>query len=164
MFEQITGAMIAVFDVMLSPLNFLSPHISLLIISLVLTLIVIAINRLCVNKKLIEEIKRRIEEIRENLTQAQKAGNMEEVNKFLNEMMKANSQYMRQMLKAIVISIAVLVLFLPWLNYKYSGMAVVNLPFQLPFVGSSLNWVYWYVLVSFVMGWVIKKLLGMDYA
>jgi uncharacterized membrane protein (DUF106 family) len=113
---------------------------------------------------LIEEVKNKMEEIRENLTQAQKVGNAEEINKFLKEMMKTNSQYMRQMLKAMIISIVVLAMFLPWLNYKYGGVAIVKLPFTLPILGSSLNWVWWYVLVSFAMGWVIKKLLGMDYA
>jgi uncharacterized membrane protein (DUF106 family) len=164
MFEQISGMIVAAFDVAFSPLSVLSPHVSLLIISIMLTSIVLLINRFSINKKLMEEIKHKMEEIRENLTRAQKAGNTEEANKFLSEMMKTNSQYMRQMLKAMVISIIVLALFLPWLNYKYGGMTIVRLPFTLPVVGSSLSWVWWYILVSFSMGWVLKKLLGMDYA
>lgn len=164
MFEQITGMIVTAFDVVFSPLSIFSPHVSLLIISIMLTAIVLLINRFSVNKKLMEEIKHKMEEIRENLTQAQKAGNTEEVNKFLGEMMKTNSQYMRQMLKAMIISIIILALFLPWLNYKYGGMAIVKLPFALPILGSSLSWIWWYVLVSFAMGWVLKKLLGMDYA
>jgi uncharacterized membrane protein (DUF106 family) len=164
MFEQITGMIIAALDVAFSPISILSPHVSLLIISIILTAIVLLINRFSINKKLMEEIKHKMEEIRESLTQAQKAGNTEEVNRFLNEMMKTNSQYMRQMLKAMVISIIILALFLPWLNYKYGGMSIVKLPFELPVLGASLNWVWWYVLVSFAMGWIIKKILGMDYA
>jgi uncharacterized membrane protein (DUF106 family) len=164
MFEQITGMMIAAFDVVFSPLSVFSPHVSLLIVSVMLTTIVLLINRFSVNKKLMEEIKHKMEEIRESLTQAQKAGNTEQVNKFLSEMMTTNSQYMRQMLKAMVASIFVLSLFLPWLNYKYSGTVIVKLPFTLPVLGSSLNWIWWYIIVSFAMGWVIKKLLGMDYA
>jgi len=164
MFEQITGMMIATFDAVFSPLSVFSPHVSLLIVSMMLTAIVLLINRFSVNKKLMEEIKHKMEEIRESLTQAQKSGNTEEINKFLGEMMKTNSQYMRQMMKAMIISIVVLALFLPWLNYKYGGIVIVKLPFALPVVGSSLSWVWWYILVSFAMGWVFKKLLGMDYA
>lgn len=164
MFEQVTGAMVSVFDILFSPLSIFSPHVSLLIVSVILTAIVLGINKFSINKKLIGEIKHKMEEIRENLTQAQKAGNTQEVNKFLAEMMKTNNLYMRQTLKAMVISIVVLAMFLPWLNYKYGGAAIVNLPFTVPFIGSSLTWIWWYVLASFAMGWVIKKLLGMDYA
>lgn len=164
MFEQITGMMISVLSTTFSPLSVFSPHVSLLIISIVLTVIVLGINKVCINKKLMQEIKRKMEEIRESLTQAQKAGNTEEANKYLSEMMQTNSQYMRQTFKAMIVSIIVLAMFLPWLNYKYNGMAMVKLPFAIPVLGSGLSWVWWYVLVSFTGGWVIKKLLGMDYA
>lgn len=164
MLEQITAMLIATFDAVFSPLSMFSPHISLLIVSIVLTSIVLFINRFAMNKKVMEEIKHKMEEVRENLTQAQKAGNTEDVNKFLSEMMKMNSQYMRQTFKAMIISIVILAMFLPWLNFKYGGAAVVNLPFDLPIVGTSLGWILWYTLVSFSIGWVIKKLVGMDYA
>jgi len=122
------------------------------------------INKFSINKKAVREIKNRMEEIRENLTKAQKEGNKEETNRFLNEMMKANNDYMKQTFAALIISIVVLSLFLPWLRYRYEGKVVAALPFSLPVIGSSMGWVWWYVLVSFTVGWVIKKLLGIDYA
>ncbi|MHA1743660.1 MAG: EMC3/TMCO1 family protein [Candidatus Heimdallarchaeota archaeon] len=164
MFQQITGMMITAFDVVFSPLQVFSPHISLLIVSAILTLIVLCVNKFSVNREVAEQIKNRMREIRESLTKAQKAGDTEEINKFLGEMMKINNQYMRIMLKSMVVSIIILAMFLPWLKYRYGGMAVVNLPFSMPVIGSSLNWILWYVLVSFTIGWVAKKLLGMDYA
>jgi len=163
MFEEITGALIGTFNIVMSPLAVFSPHVSLLIVSLILTSIVLLINKFSINKKLVAELKQKMAEIRENLTQAQKAGNTEEANKFLSEMMKMNNQYMRQTFKAMIISIVILALFLPWLNYKYGGIAIVNLPFEVPVVGTTLSWILWYTLVSFSMGWVIKKLLGIEY-
>jgi uncharacterized membrane protein (DUF106 family) len=160
MFEQL----LAVFDFIFSPFLVFSPLISLVLVATALTAIVMVINKFSINKKAVREIKNRMEEIRENLTKAQKEGNKEETNRFLNEMMKANNDYMKQTFAALIISIVVLSLFLPWLRYRYEGKVVAALPFSLPVIGSSMGWVWWYVLVSFTVGWVIKKLLGIDYA
>jgi len=160
MFEQL----LAVFDFIFSPFLVFSPLISLVLVATALTAIVMVINKFSINKKAVREIKNRMEEIRENLTKAQKEGNKEETNRFLNEMMKANNDYMKQTFAALIISIVVLSLFLPWLRYRYEGKVVTALPFSLPVIGSSMGWVWWYVLVSFTVGWVIKKLLGIDYA
>jgi uncharacterized membrane protein (DUF106 family) len=160
MLEQL----LAVFDFIFAPFLVFNPVISLVFVATALTAIVLVINRFSINRKAVREIKDRMEQIRENLTRAQKEGNKEETNKFLSEMMKTNNDYMKQTFRALVISIIVLALFLPWLKYRYEGKAVASLPFSLPFVGDSLGWVFWYVLVSFTVGWVIKKLLGIDYA
>lgn len=154
--------LIAFFDVIFSPLAVFKPHISLLIVSVILTLVVIILNRLTVKRNVVKDIKKRMEDIRESLTQAQKAGNKEEVSKFLAEMMKMNSQYMKQTFKALIISMIVLALFLPWLTHTYGGSVVAALPFSLPLIGSNLTWIYWYILVSFSIGWVVRKLLEAD--
>jgi uncharacterized membrane protein (DUF106 family) len=101
-----------------------------------------------------------MQEIRENLNNAQKMGDKENTNKYLAEMMSMNNTYMKQTFKAMIVSLVVLGLFLPWLRYRYEGMAVAALPFALPFIGSSLSWLYWYILVSFSIGWVLGRFLG----
>jgi len=158
MLEQLLGPLIAAFDLIFSPLAVFKPHISLLIVSAILTLIVVVLNKLTIKRDLVKNIKTKMEEIRESLTKAQKEGNMEEANKFLSEMMKVNSQYMKQTFKALIISLIVISIFLPWLKYKYEGSAVA-IPFSLPLIGSSLSWLYWYILISITIGWVARKLL-----
>lgn len=159
MFEQITSVLVGTFDFVFSPISILQPHISLTIISIFLTIIVILINRFSVDRKLMKEIKERMSEIRENLTNAQKEGNREQINKFLSEMMKVNNEYMRHSFKALLISGIIVALFLPWLKYKYSALTVASLPFNLPLIGSQLGWIGWYILVSFTIGWVIRKII-----
>jgi len=107
-------------------------------------------------------LKRNMEEIKENLTEAQKEGNKENVNKFLSELMKVNNQYLRHSFKTLIISLLIVSLFLPWLAQKYQGLTVATLPFNLPFIGSGLNWLYWYIFVSLAVGWLIRKLLGAE--
>ena len=160
MVDAFTGAIIGTIDVIFSPLAALNPMVSLLIVSALLTFLVLGLNRVVTNRKLIKEIKDKMQEVRDNLNAAQKIGDKENINKHLAEMMKMNNTYMKQTFKAMIISLVVLGLFLPWLRYRYDGVAVANLPFTLPFIGSSLNWLYWYVLVSFSIGWVAGKFLG----
>jgi uncharacterized membrane protein (DUF106 family) len=160
MLEQITGMLVNGFNLIFSPLFAFSPIVSLLIVSSFLTILVLGLNRVVTNRKLIKEIKDRMEQVRENLTAAQKIGDKENVNKLLAEMMSVNNTYMRQTFKAMIVSLVVIALFLPWLRYKYEGMTVATLPFTLPFIGNSLSWIYWYILVSFSIGWVVGKFLG----
>lgn len=155
-YQQVISAL----DVILSPLTVFPYHISVLLISVLLTVLILCLNRVFINKDLMKQIKSRMEELRENLTQAQKEGNKENINKYMSEMMKTNSEYMRHSFKVLVISMIVVLIFLPWIKYRYEGLAVATLPFNLPFVGSSLNWLYWYILVSFAVGWIINKLFG----
>lgn len=150
--------------VVFSPLNAFPPIVSVLFLSSFLTILVIAVTKLFVNTKLLREIKDEMEKIREQLTSAQKEGNKELANDHLKRMMEVNSKYMQHSFKAVIISIVVLGLFLPYLNFKYNGLTVAQLPFAVPFIGHSIGWLYWYVVVSFTIGWVVRKIIGMDYA
>jgi uncharacterized membrane protein (DUF106 family) len=152
------------FAVVFSPLNAFPPIISLLLLSSFLTILILVITKFFVNTKVLREIKDEMEKIREQLTTAQKNGDKGLQNEFLSKMMETNSKYMKHSFKALIISIIVLSLFLPYLKYKYEGIIIAQLPLNVPFIGISLGWLGWYVLVSFMIGWVIRKILGMDYA
>jgi len=154
----------AFFDLVFAPLLGLSPALSLLIVSSLLTALVIVINMLAVNRKVVREIKDKLEGLREQVNQAQKAGNKEDTTKYLNEMMKTNGQYMRQTFKALIVSMVILGLFLPWLQYRYANIVVAKLPFVLPYLGSELSWFWWYVFVSLAIGWALRKIFVIDYA
>ena len=155
--------MVGTLDFIFSPLNVFPTYISLMVISIFLTLIVMAINKFAVNKKIVKGVKERIEQLRENLTQAQKSGDTENANKLLQEMMKANSEIMKHSFKALIISMVVLFLFLPWIQTRYEGMAVANLPLDVPFIGNKASWIVWYFLISLSVGWVMRKLFEVDY-
>lgn len=156
MFEQITGMM----TVALSPLLALNPLLAVLIFSVFLTGIITLINRFAVNRNLMKEIKTKMTEIRENLTKAQKEGNKEDTNKFLNEYMQTNSKMMKQNFKSLAISMVLVFLFLPVLSSHYKGVVVAALPFSLPIIGSNMGWLLWYFFVSLTIGWVIRKIIG----
>lgn len=160
MLENVTGAVINFLNLIFSPLSAFNPIISLLLVSSFLTILVLGLNRIVTNRKVVKEIKDKMQDVREKLTAAQKIGDKENADKLLAEMMNINSTYMRQTFKTMIVSLVVLALFLPWLKYKYDGMIVANLPFTLPFIGTSLSWIYWYILVSFAVGWILGRFLG----
>ncbi|MEM7821197.1 MAG: EMC3/TMCO1 family protein [Candidatus Aenigmatarchaeota archaeon] len=159
MLEKITAMVINLFDFVFSPITLLKPHVSLLIISTILTLIAFFLNRVFVDRNFLKEIKNKMDEIRANLINAQKNGNSEEMNRFLGEMMKLNREYIRHTLKATIISILILAIFLPWMKYKFSGMVVAT-PFNIPIIGSTLSWLYWYMLIAIAISWFFNKLLS----
>jgi len=160
MFEQITGMLVSTLDFVFLPLAVLNPAISLFIISAFITLLTTFINKLLTDTKLVSELKESMDDIREKLTDAQKSGNKDEVSKFLDEMMSLNSKYMKHAYKTLIVSLILIAIFLPWVKQTYGGMAVANLPFNVPLVGSNLNWIFWYILVSFTIGWVVRKVFG----
>lgn len=162
MFEQITGMLVKSVGTVFAPLAVFNPAISLFIIASFITVLVIVLNRFATNKKAMKEIKERMQDIREQLTAAQKIGDKENIDKFLSEMMSINNEYMKHMYKGLFVSLIVIGIFLPWLKHAYSATAVASLPFSVPLIGSELSWILWYILVSFTMGWVIRKLLGFD--
>ena len=161
MLDQITGMLAGAVGFVFSPLSIFSPVVSLFIVSSFITVLVIGITRIVSNKKAMDEIKERMQNIREQLTAAQKIGDTENASKFIKEMMGVNSEYMKHTYKGLFVSLIIVLLFLPYLNVHYGTAAVASLPFEVPFIGAELTWFFWYVLVSFTMGWVVRKLFGM---
>ncbi|RLI98046.1 MAG: hypothetical protein DRP00_02870 [Candidatus Aenigmatarchaeota archaeon] len=156
---MIVEALISFFDFIFSPFLMLKPHLSLFLVSSLITFLIILINKFCIDKKKVEELKKKMEELRIKVANAQKLGNLEEANKFLNELLKTNTEHLRQSLKALLLTLVLISLVFPWIKYRYGGMSI-NLPFNLPLIGSSFSWFIWYALVSFTVGWILRKLLG----
>ena len=170
MFEQITGMIIGAFDVAFAPLIAINPVLSLFAVSLIVTLLSLFFNQLFINKDVVKSIKDGMEEIREAMTKAQKAGDTAQVTKHMNDIMSLNNQYFKQTYKSLFISLIIVLIFLPWMGVKYDSM-ILNIPvvgsaiksFSIPVLGSEVRaWLLWYILISFTIGWVLRKMLGFD--
>jgi uncharacterized membrane protein (DUF106 family) len=159
MFGGITAPITGFIVNILSPILAFQPHIGIFIFTAIITLLIFGINRVFVNRKAMKSIKEKMTEIRENLTKAQKSGDKENTNKFLNEYFQMNSQYMKQSFKVMIISMVVVVIFLPVLNAKYSKISVVNLPISIPFIGSQAGWLFWYFLSALAISWVAQRIM-----
>ncbi|TAL46949.1 DUF106 domain-containing protein [archaeon] len=155
MFEQITGMVGLVFG----PITVLPPVLAIAVFSVILTLLVFGLNRLVVNKKVVDEIKAKMQEVRENLEKAQAAKDKANIDKHLKEMMEINNKFMKHSMRGMFIPLILAVILLPWISATYSE-SVIMLPFNMLFVGSSLSGIYWYILISLALGWVVNNVLG----
>jgi len=162
MFEDITGMVVGGMDAAFAPLMPFGPMASLFVVSAIITVSVLLLGRLLTNNKAVKELRTKMQELREQMTAAQKAGDKDTANKLLEQTMQMNNEFMKHSYKSLFVSLIVIYLFLPWLNHSYGGMTVAALPFALPFVGANLTWALWYILVSFTIGWVVRKLFGFE--
>ena len=158
--DQISAGIYAAVDAVFAPLAAFPTYVSIIFIALSLTAVILVLNRLLIKQNIVKGIKVKMEEIKENLNKAQKEGNKEIVDNLMGEMLKTNNEYMRHTLKALVVSTLVALLIFPWVSQKYQGLAVATLPFSMPLVGTVLDGIGWYILVSLTLGWVLNKLFG----
>ena len=59
-----------------------------------------------------------------------------------------------------MVSMVVVLAILPWVANRYEGLAVAAVPFEIPLLGSSLTWIYWYILVSITVSWISNRFFG----
>src|SRR3989442_5926842 len=104
-FESIVAGLAKFFDLFLFPLAGFPASIALIVIASALTIIVFGVNRLLVNKNAVKEIKDKIEDTREKLTVAQKAGNKEEIYKHMSNLWQTNNLYIKISMKTMIISL-----------------------------------------------------------
>lgn len=148
------------FELLFGPLLAFQTHISLFIITSIITGFALLPYVFFVDKKLLNEIREKSKEIREKFVEAQAKGNTREVSKLMNELMRVNNTYFKQMAKPLLIATLIFILFFPWLGHEFGGKVVARLPFSLPFIGSNLSWIGWYIIVSLTISWILKKAFG----
>jgi uncharacterized membrane protein (DUF106 family) len=140
----------------------LTPIIAIFLIGAGISIFMSLVNKKFLGTGAAKEVKDKMGEIRAKMMEAQKSGNMEVVNKHLKELMKVNSDYMKFMIKPMMISIVVVILILPFIRSQYTGMIVATVPDSIPYVGGyELSWFWWYFICTFIVSLIVRKLVGM---
>jgi uncharacterized membrane protein (DUF106 family) len=164
MFNDMLYFYIKFLDSFLYPLLQLKPIIAIFTVSLALSLISLGISILTINKVALRKIKENMSYLQSNLKVAQKELNIEVLGKSIEEMVKLYIQSLRIKIKSIAITLLLVIIIFPWLNHHFSEIKVVaELPFSLPIIGSSMDWIIWYIFVSLTTTYLIQKILGIDY-
>ena len=139
----------------------MTPMLELLLISIGLSLLLAVLYRFLTDPEEIRKAKREMEFYREKSKKAQKAGDMEEVKKLTNDMMKASQKQMSQTMKPMFASMVIFFVVLGWLATAYAELAIPA-PFAIPFIGNSLNWFWWYLIIVIPANLVFRKALGVE--
>jgi uncharacterized membrane protein (DUF106 family) len=140
----------------------LTPIIAIFLIGAGISIFMSLINKKFLGTGAAKEVKDKMNGIRAKMLEAQKSGNTKTVNDCLKELMKVNSDYMKFMIKPMMISIILVILVLPFVRSAYTGMIVATVPDSIPYIGGyELSWFWWYFICTFVVSTIIRKLVGM---
>jgi len=131
-----------------------------LLASIAITLVITLFYKYLINQNDVRQLKASMKEKQAKAKELQKA-NPQEANKVVNEIMALSSKQMRMNTKPMLLTLALVGITLPYFAQAFPG-TVVSLPVSLPFLGSSLNWFWWYVLVSIPLGYFFRKVLGVE--
>ncbi len=151
----ITAAVVASMDLVFAPVMGLPPIVSITIFSAILSTITLALNKLLMKKGFVKEMKEKMKALQATMKQAQKSGDKELMNGSMKEMMSLNSANMKESMKVMIASMVFGIAFLMYMSAKYA-----TVPVTLPFIGLSINWIYWYIVTSMVMTMAMRKLTG----
>lgn len=138
--------------------------------SVLLSLVLSLIYRFLTNPSEIRRIKRDMQFYRKKMNEAQKAGNKEEMDRYLKQSMKLNQEHLKHNMKPMIFSMALFLVVLGWLNNAYTDL-VVPLPINLPVLGwefpflhltMEYNWFWWYLVITVPFTFVFRKLFGVE--
>jgi uncharacterized membrane protein (DUF106 family) len=137
------------------------PFQELFLYSLGLSLLLALLYRFLTNPKELKRIKQELSYYREKVNSAQKVGNDAEVKRLSSEMMKASSAQFKASMKPMFASMIIFFFALGWFSTTFAELAV-TLPFAIPFLGPTLNWFWWYLIITVPATMVFRKALGVE--
>lgn len=132
-----------------------------LIISLLLSLIMVILTKVLTDQNEIKKAKREMKFYQDKIKKAQGSGDKDAVGKLSNDMLKASSKQLKQSMKPMIVSMIIFVVAIGWLGAEYAEL-LVNLPIALPFLGTQLNWFWWYLVIVLPTNIIFRKMLGVE--
>lgn len=133
-------------------------YAEMLIWSALLSIFMVLLTKLLTDQNMLKGIKAEMKTFNEKIKKAQKAGKMDEANKLTSEMLKLSSRQMQQSMKPMFVSFGVFVVAIWFFGAYYADLAV-SVPVNLPYLGNTLNWFWWYFIVIFATNFLFRKLL-----
>jgi|Deesub1362A_J573_1020465.scaffolds.fasta_scaffold01089_17 uncharacterized membrane protein (DUF106 family) len=137
--------------------------LGIFIISALVSLFITLVTARVVDQRKMRKVKEKMKVLQEKLKKAQKAGNTKEMAKINREMMEVQREMMGNAFKPMFYTMIPIFLVFSWLRYAIPpDIPVVTLPFELPKYGNTLGWFGWYILSSFAVSPLLKKILNIE--
>lgn len=138
----------------------LPPFLDLTLISAGMTFITSLFYKFLLDQNALREIKAKVKEKQEKLNEVQKT-NPKEANQILNEMLILNNRQFSLMRKPLFVTLIFVIIALNFVRGLFSG-DIVLLPFSLPFLGDSLDWIAWYAITAIPFSQIFRMLIGVE--
>jgi len=102
------------------------PFIAIAIFAAIVLIIINLCYKFLVNQEEAKKIKERVKEINEEMKKYQKENNMEKVKELMNQSMAESSKLTKMSMKPMLISLLIVIIFLPGLNNIYVKATPLN--------------------------------------
>jgi len=208
------------------------PFEEVFLVTLGISVVIAFVYRALTKPEEMRKVKKDMEHYKEEAKKAQKAGDREKMNQFMNEQLKASHRMFSLNMKPMLLSMLFFFILLGWLAGQYGGFDVdlqdspdsfmhegveyalsvqteqvngqeqvvginiddqhysnndialfggdswhvvlagtdiirfnlimVHTPFSVPFIGSELNWFWWYIVITVPATMLFRRLLGVE--
>ena len=131
--------------------------LEILVIAAALSLVMTFAYKYLTDQAVMREMKAEIDRLKKKMKEHRRdPGKLQEIQK---EMMPLNMKYLKMSLKPTLITLLPFLLIFMGLRSIYGDVAIVPLPWDLPLIGASLEWVGTYIIFSLVFTTAFRRAL-----
>jgi uncharacterized membrane protein (DUF106 family) len=143
--------------------EWMDPIVGIFFMSAFVSLIITLMTARFVDQKKMKVLKEKSKSYQEKMKEAQKKGNMKNMKKYQKEFSKMSMEMMSSSMRPMFFTFPPIILIFSWLRYLIPyEQVILSLPFSLPYWGNELGWLGWYIIVSFAMSPLLKKVFGIE--
>jgi uncharacterized membrane protein (DUF106 family) len=128
------------------------------LLSIGLSITMTLASKFLANQQEMKKAKGDMEFFRTKASQAQKAGDLKKSNEYMSEMLKASQRQFRSSMRPMMFSFVIVILAASWFASAYADVMILS-PVSIPFIGSELNWFWWYIIIVLPFSTIFRKLL-----
>jgi len=155
-------------NAILSPLLSLHPALTIFIVALVISIVTTFVNKKTMNSEKGKVAKEKLEKankLRDDVLKAQKEGDKKKAEQLSKRVLELQSKYFSEYsslsFKPMLISIFLVILFLPWMKSTYGSQIVATVPAVIPYIGGNgMSWLWWYFICALSLSIVVRKIMG----
>ncbi len=136
-------------------------YIEVLVVSVALSLLSVLISKFATNQTAIKGMKGDMKALNAKIKKAQKEGNQKEVSRLSSELMKISGKQFQMNMKPMFISLFIFISVFWFFGMFYEELTVAS-PVNLPFLGNSLGWFHWYLMIVLPGSFMFRKLLSVE--
>jgi uncharacterized membrane protein (DUF106 family) len=130
--------------------------IGLTLWSVGLSSVMTVLSKVLTNQKELKKIKNEMQFFKEKMEKSRKSGDTAKAEQFMNDMLKSSNKQLKQTMKPLFISMIIFFTAFQFLGATYSDI-VISLPFAFPFLGTEINWFWWYLIVVMPSSMLLRK-------
>ncbi len=129
------------------------PALFMIAISFLIALAISLVYKYMSNQSEMKRLKGELKELQKSIKENK--GKPEKLTEIQKQLAEKNITYMKHSFKPMLFTFVPAILILVWLKNLYNGIDII---LTLPF-GLGLNWIWTYVIFSFVFSLILRKFL-----